>query len=113
MSHIQFNPSSLQSHVNALAAVAASLRSAAAARCEADLATALRDNLELWLAISACAPVSGLAPEVRVNLGRLADFVIATSAGRPGELALRTLEGLITINDQIASRLGMDLREAA
>jgi hypothetical protein len=106
-------PSRLDGFVSALEAAAHALGLALGGGDR--LATALRDNCELWRAIGAAvdADDGGLPPQVRVNLRRLADFVIVTS-GRPvADLALPRLEGLVTINEQIALRLRPPLREAA
>lgn len=73
----------------------------------ADLAGALEEDLELWVAIRTLAesPQVVMGPEIKNNLVRLSHFVADTILGNGVEMASKTLDTLINVNLQICEGL--------
>ena len=72
-----------------------------------ELAAALEENLELWVAIRTLAesPQTKLAQEIKENLVKLSNFVAETIMKRGVDVSPGTLDTLININLQICEGL--------
>ncbi|NJO67524.1 MAG: hypothetical protein HC826_00650 [Rhodospirillales bacterium] len=111
-----FDPRSPYEWPQALACAARQLEAARRAEGAREaLATALEETIEIWASIRAMTArqATGLAPEVRTNLHRIADYVIGTVRREGIHLAEETMDSLVNINTQIALRLQDGLSEAA
>lgn len=71
------------------------------------LAETLERNVQIWLALKTIVSLDGcsLSQEVRDNIGRLADFVVARTAQGVETISEETIRSLININLQISEGL--------
>lgn len=101
----ELNP--IEEQAFALSRVAILLDTARQTGNRADLAGALEEDLELWVAIRTLAesPHVTMGPEVKNNLIRLSHFVAETVLSNGVEMASKTLDTLINVNLQICEGL--------
>lgn len=71
------------------------------------MAAALENNIQVWMAIKTVAerPEVHLPETVRINLGRLAEFVAATTLSAGAQISEEAINTLINVNLQISEGL--------
>lgn len=72
-----------------------------------ELAAALDRNANVWVTLKTIVGLEGcsLTPEVRANIGRLADFVLANTAKGAESVSEETVRTFISVNLQISEGL--------
>lgn len=103
----------LEEQANNLSRVALLLDMARQQNDPRALATALAEDLELWVAIKtvAEAPETVLTREIRQNLVRLSNFVADTIMKKGVTVGAATLDTLINVNLQICEGLLESLKK--
>lgn len=90
-----------------LTQAAVALDNARQTKDQKELAAALENNIHVWTAIKTMADSKevNLPETVRVNLGRLAGFVAATTLSNGAQISDEAINTLINVNLQISEGL--------